>query len=99
MNNIITLYPVNVLTVGQVIRPTTSDSSHTILAASLKNPKGNGNYAVWVILHLIPNSLHPFAVHYAVDRPDGWALENGYYHANLTEALATYAKKSAGQIG
>ena len=100
MSNITPLRPINTLAVGQVITPTTSDKSVTVLACSERLPARDGTYAVWtVICHLPHNSLHPFAVWFAIDRPEGWAFENGDYCLNLTEALASYASRSGGEIG
>lgn len=101
MSNIITLHPVNKLTVGQKFTPTTTDRprTFTVLAASEKYPASEGTYAVWVVLYQNEGNIyHPFAVHLATDRPDGWALTNGEYCLTLTEALATYARIS-GQVG
>ena len=101
MNNIVKLHPVNVLAVGQKFTPTTTDKprTFTVLAASEKFPAGEGTYAVWVVLYQNEgNSYHPFAVHYATDRPEGWALTNGEYCLTLTEGLAAYTRMS-GQVG
>lgn len=94
MDNITTLHPVNTLTVGEVISPTTSAYHYTVLSAKPKYPKGEGTYAVWLVLLAHKNSVTPFTVHYAVDRPEGWALEHGHYFSSLADALATYDKIS-----
>ena len=97
MSNIITLHPVNKLSVGQKFTPTTTDRPRefTVLAASEKFPAGEGTYAVWVVLYQNEgNAYHPFAVHNATDRPEGWSLTNGEYCLTLTEAVNVYSKRS-----
>lgn len=101
MDNITTLHPINTLAVGQTFTPTTTDRprTFTVLAASQKFAAGEGTYAVWVVLYQnTGNAHHPFAIHYATDRPEGWALTNGEYCETLTEALGIYARRS-GQVG
>jgi len=101
MSNIIALHPVNKLTVGQKFTPTTTDRprTFTVLAASEKYPANEGTYAVWVVLYQNEgNTFHPFAVHLATDRPEGWALTNGEYCKTLTDALDIYVRRS-GQVG
>lgn len=97
MSNIITLHPVNKLSVGQKFTPTTTDRprTFTVLAASEKYPASEDTYAVWVVLYQNEgNAYHPFAVHNATDRPEGWSLTNGEYCLTLTEAVNVYSKRS-----
>lgn len=97
MSNIITLHPVNKLSVGQKFTPTTTDRprTFTVLAASEKYPASEDTYAVWVVLYQNEgNAYHPFAVHNATDRPEGWSLTNGEYCLTLTEAVNAYSKRS-----
>lgn len=84
-------YPMRLLSVGEVVTPTSSDYAYTVLACWLLRPSDIDTYAMWVVLCLLPhNPLHPFAVFTAYDRPEGWSFGNGEYCRNIADALHDY---------
>jgi hypothetical protein len=98
MNNITTLHPINTLTVGEIIKPTTSTYEYTVLAASIKYPKREGTRTTWVALLVNSNNkLHPFTTHLVIDTENGWACESGRYHYDISDALADFAERG-GQV-
>ena len=87
-------YPMRLLKVGDSFTPSSGSNPITILACWLSRPSDVDSYAVWVVLCLLPhNTLHPFAVWNAVDRPEGWHMENGDYRETITGATAQYERR------
>lgn len=95
MENITTPRPIQMLNAGQVIIATTSPLPRTVLVASVKHPMTDEAHAVWVVL-LVNSSdtVTPFSVHLAHDTANGWALEYGYYHRTLSDALGSYDNRT-----
>jgi hypothetical protein len=79
------------LKVGSTVQPVSMDEFVTVLACWLLRPSDVDAYAVWVVLcHLPHNTLHPFAVWTAYDRPEGWSFGSGSYHKTITGAVEQY---------
>ena len=70
-------YPMRLLKVGDSFTPSSSDNPITILACWLSRPSDIDSYAVWN----------------AVDRPEGWHMEQGDYCRTITEATAQYERR------
>jgi hypothetical protein len=84
-------YPMRLLTVGETIAPRSMDAIVTVLACWLIRPSDVDAYAMWTVLCLNPdNTLHPYAVWTAFDRPEGWTMADGDYCRTLTEAVTAY---------
>jgi hypothetical protein len=87
-------YPMRVLRAGDTITPTSMDYAVTVLACWLIRPSDVDAYAWWLVLcHQPHNSLHPYAVWDAYDRPDGWSLNNGDYCENIGRGVHCYEKR------
>jgi hypothetical protein len=79
------------LRVGSTVQPASMENAVTILACWLLRPSDVDAYAVWVVMcHLPHNTLHPFAVWTAYDRPEGWSFGSGSYCETVSEAVQKY---------
>lgn len=87
-------YPMRTLSVGEVLTPVSMEHAVTVIACWLLRPSDVDAYAVWVVLCCLPhNTLHPFAVWDAYDRPEGWSFGMGDYCSTLSGAVEQYQRR------
>lgn len=70
-------------------------SGGVVIESTLNRARGDGFYATWTALCLLPdNDYTPFVVWTVIARPEGFSAESGDYTRTLAEAVTAFTKRS-----